>query len=62
MIRGDASLVPLRERLERRHRILLRDCRSFDGLGERWLRIGVQSHRNNRRMIRAMRQELAGRQ
>ncbi|MCP9889975.1 aminotransferase class I/II-fold pyridoxal phosphate-dependent enzyme [Cyanobium sp. Aljojuca 7D2] len=58
LIRGDASLVPLRERLECRHRILLRDCRSFDGLGEHWLRIGVQSRQNNRRMIRALRQEL----
>ena len=57
LIHGDASLVPLREGLECRHRILLRDCRSFEGLGERWLRIGVQSRRHNRRIIRALRQE-----
>ncbi len=53
------SLEPLRQRLEQRHRILLRDCRSFEGLGENWLRIGYQSRRNNRRIIRALRQELA---
>ena len=60
LIHGDASLVPLRERMERHHRILLRDCRSFEGLGENWLRLGYQSHRNNRRILRALRQELGG--
>ena len=60
LIHGEASLVPLRERIERHHRILLRDCRSFEGLGENWLRLGYQSHRNNRRILRALRQELGG--
>jgi histidinol-phosphate/aromatic aminotransferase/cobyric acid decarboxylase-like protein len=63
LIRGDCagqlvSLQPLREALETRHRILLRDCRSFEGLDESWLRIGYQSRRGNRRIIQAMRQEL----
>ena len=58
LIRADQSLVPLRESVEQRHRILLRDCRSFEGLGECWLRIGLQSRRNNRRIIRALNQEL----
>ena len=58
LIRADQSLVPLREAVEQRHRILLRDCRSFEGLGECWLRIGLQSRRNNRRIIRALKQEL----
>ena len=53
------SLQPLREALETRHRILLRDCRSFEGLDETWLRIGYQSRRGNRRIIRAMRQQLS---
>ena len=44
--------------LERDHRILLRDCRSFEGLGESWLRIGLQPRRNNRRIVRALREEL----
>ncbi|MBD2424000.1 aminotransferase class I/II-fold pyridoxal phosphate-dependent enzyme [Cyanobium sp. FACHB-13342] len=59
LVRGEASLQPLRERLERRHRILLRDCRSFDGLGEPWLRIGYQGRAGNRRLLRALGQELA---
>ncbi|MDB4653788.1 aminotransferase class I/II-fold pyridoxal phosphate-dependent enzyme, partial [Synechococcus sp. AH-551-E02] len=47
LIHAEQSLVPLREAVEQRHRILLRDCRSFEGLGECWLRIGLQSRRNN---------------
>ena len=58
LIRAEQSLVPLREAVEQRHRILLRDCRLFNGLGENWLRIGLQSRRNNRRIVRALRQEL----
>ena len=52
LIRAAQSLVPLREALEVRHRILLRDCRSFEGLGENWLRIGLQSRHGNRRSPR----------
>ena len=64
LIRGECngapwSLLPLREALETRHRILLRDCRSFEGLDETWLRIGYQSRRGNRRIIQAMRKELS---
>ena len=58
LIRAEHSLVPLREAVEQRDHILLRDCRSFEGLGETWLRIGLQSRGNNRRIIRALRQEL----
>jgi len=64
LIRGERegqpwSLQPLREALEQRHRILLRDCRSFEGLDESWLRIGLQNRRGNRRIIQAMRKELS---
>ena len=58
LIRANRSLVPLRQALEQRHRILLRDCRSFEGLGEAWLPIGLQSRRNNRRIVQALRDEL----
>ena len=58
LIHAEQSLVPLREAVEQHHRILLRDCRSFEGLGECWLRIGLQSRRNNRRIIRALKQKL----
>ena len=56
LISGSRSLVPLREALEYDHRILLRDCRSFEGLGETWLRLGFQLPRDNRRIVRALQQ------
>ena len=52
----DTSLVELRERVARRG-VLLRDCRR-SGLGERWLRIGLQNRRGNRRILRALAAEL----
>ena len=58
LVRANHSLVPLREALERNHSILLRDCRSFEGMGETWLRIGLQARRNNCRIVWAMREEL----
>ena len=57
LIRSDTSLVELRERVARRG-VLLRDCRSFEGLGEQWLRIGLQNRRGNRRILRALAAEL----
>jgi histidinol-phosphate/aromatic aminotransferase/cobyric acid decarboxylase-like protein len=54
LVQGEHSLLALREALEQRHRILLRDCRSFARLDERWLRIGVQGWRGNRRLIAAI--------
>ncbi len=55
------SLQPLRLALERRHRILVRDCRSFEGLGEHWLRIAVQDRAGNRRLLAALAQISRGR-
>ena len=56
LISGCHSLIQLRETLESDHWILLRDCRSFVGLGEKWLRIGLQLPRHNRRIVRALKQ------
>lgn len=58
LVRGESSLVPLRERLERQHRVLLRDGRSFEGLGPEWLRIGLQNRGGNGRILRALAWEL----
>ena len=55
-----ASLEPLRLGLEQRHRILVRDCRSFAGLDASWLRIGLQDRRGNRRLLRALAREHPG--
>lgn len=51
------SLEPLRQALAERHRILLRDCRSFDGLDDSWLRLSLQDRRAHRRLLRALHRE-----
>ncbi len=53
------SFLSVEPALQQRHRILVRDCRSFEGLGENWLRIGLQSRRHNHRIVSAMRRELS---
>jgi histidinol-phosphate/aromatic aminotransferase/cobyric acid decarboxylase-like protein len=58
LVRGEGSLVQLRRGLEQHHGILLRDCRSFAGLGEDWLRIGLQDRRGHHRLLRALGREL----
>ncbi|MFM7169507.1 MAG: aminotransferase class I/II-fold pyridoxal phosphate-dependent enzyme, partial [Cyanobium sp.] len=50
-------LEPLRLALEERHRILLRDCRSFPGLDGSWLRIALSDGRGRRRLLRALARE-----
>jgi len=53
LIESNVSLIKFREDLARKN-ILLRDCQSFQGLGENWLRIGLQSKANNRRIVKAI--------
>ena len=63
LVRGRASggealsLEPLRLALEHRHRILVRDCRSFAGLDGSWLRIALSDRRGRQRLLRALSQE-----
>lgn len=54
LVEGEGSLLALREQVAQRG-VLLRDCRSFAGLGERWLRVGLQDRRGNRRILQALR-------
>jgi histidinol-phosphate/aromatic aminotransferase/cobyric acid decarboxylase-like protein len=60
LVRGEQSLTGLGDRLARRHGVLVRDCRSFRGLDEHWLRLGLQDRRGNRRLLRAFSRELGG--
>ncbi len=55
LIEGEKSLSYLREKLAQ-HRILLRDCRSFEGLGANWLRISLQNRSHNRLILKTMHQ------
>ena len=63
LVRGRAgggaalSLEPLRLALEHRHRILVRDCRSFPGLDGSWLRIALSDRPGRQRLLRALSQE-----
>ncbi|MFN9425518.1 MAG: pyridoxal phosphate-dependent aminotransferase [Cyanobacteriota bacterium] len=56
------SLEPLRQALESRHRILVRDCRSFAGLNESWLRIALSDRRGRQRLLGALARENAAAQ
>lgn len=47
------SLIPLQQSLAQQG-ILVRDCRSFVGLDDRWLRIAVGRRCHNRRLVAAM--------
>ncbi len=51
LIESNISLTRFREELARKG-ILLRDCQSFKGLGENWLRISLQNKSNNRRILK----------
>ena len=58
LLRGTASLEPLRLALAQRHGVLLRSCTSFEGLGDHWLRLGLQDRRGHQRLLRALEREL----
>ena len=58
LLRGERDLTPLADALARRHGVLVRQCHSFTGLDRRWLRVGVQDRRGNRRLLRALAAEL----
>jgi histidinol-phosphate/aromatic aminotransferase/cobyric acid decarboxylase-like protein len=63
LVRGaapeDRPLTSLLPVLARRHRILLRDCRSFSGLDGHWLRIGLQDRAGNQRLLTAIERALS---
>jgi threonine-phosphate decarboxylase len=44
-----------------RQGILLRDCRSFKGMGNRFLRVAVKRRRDNRRLLAALQKVVGGR-
>jgi threonine-phosphate decarboxylase len=57
---GGPDSTTLRTRLIREHHIVVRDCRSFEGLEDgRYIRVAVRSHDDNARLLRALRDVLA---
>jgi len=59
LIESNVSLKNFREALAHKKNILLRDCSSFQELGENWLRVSLQGQSDNRRIIKAMQQVLS---
>ncbi len=57
LIHGRTSLLDFHQKMSSRG-VLLRDCRSFVGLGESWLRIGLQNRAGNRRIVSEMKKLL----
>ncbi len=57
LIKGESSLQLLREQLAFQ-RILVRDCCSFEDLGDKWLRISLQDRRGNRKIVDTVRKLL----
>jgi histidinol-phosphate/aromatic aminotransferase/cobyric acid decarboxylase-like protein len=55
LLRGEGSLEPLRRELEERERVLVRDCRSFEGLGPQWLRLALLDRVGNSRVMEGLR-------
>ncbi len=54
LIQGDKSLTLLRKKLAEKY-ILLRDCRSFSYLGEKYLRMSFQTKTGNQRIVNTLR-------
>ena len=53
LLSASHPLTPLQQFLAQQG-ILVRDCRSFPGLDDRWLRIAVGKRRHNRKLVAAM--------
>lgn len=50
----EKSVVALQAALLKRHRIYIRDCMSFEGLGDRYFRVAVKTQEENLRLVRAI--------
>ena len=57
LVQADRPLLDLQHRLLQRHRILVRDCRSFEGLGDHWWRLALPTAAGRRRLLAALESE-----
>ena len=55
LVKSDDSILNIIESLKKRG-ILLRDCRSFINLGEKWFRISMQTRENNIKIINTLKE------
>lgn len=54
LVRSQRSCVQLQRQLLQRDQILIRDCLSFEGLGDRFFRIAVRRPEENQRLLSAL--------
>ena len=54
LVKCEKSVVALQAALLKQHRIYIRDCISFEGLGDRYFRVAVKLPEDNLRLIRAI--------
>ncbi|BAC91364.1 threonine-phosphate decarboxylase CobD [Gloeobacter violaceus] len=59
LVQSAASAVHLQAELLRRHRLLIRHCTSYDGLGERYFRVAVRGESENDLLTGALAEILA---
>ncbi|MDR3570425.1 MAG: threonine-phosphate decarboxylase CobD [Syntrophobacteraceae bacterium] len=60
MGQGLGSASRLKWEIFERHRLLIRDCGSFEGLGERYFRVAVRLPEQNERLVKALNESLCG--
>ena len=54
LVKCEKSVVALQAALLKRHRIYIRDCMSFEGLGDRYFRVAVKLPEDNLRLVEAI--------
>ena len=54
LVRCEKSVVALQAALLKQHRIYIRDCMSFEGLGDRYFRVAVKLPDENARLVAAI--------
>jgi histidinol-phosphate/aromatic aminotransferase/cobyric acid decarboxylase-like protein len=54
LVESQYSTSELQEKLLRQHQILIRDCRSFKELGDRFFRVAVRFQSDNQRLLTAL--------
>lgn len=54
LVRSEAPVPPLQERLLQQHQILIRDCLSFQDLGNSYFRVAVRTPEENARLLKGL--------
>ncbi|MHC5673748.1 threonine-phosphate decarboxylase CobD [Nostoc sp.] len=54
LVESQKSTSQLQQQLLKHHQILIRDCLSFQELGDRFFRVAVRSHSDNQRLLTAL--------